>query len=190
MTEAAEANPHPSLEGLEARKAWVLDAPKDQAPVLALCVRPAEGERRFVERLRFDPEEGVVGDRWRWKTWMYLPDGRPDPRIQVCMLGSRVLQLVRREGSAMTHPGDTVIADMDFSAANLPAGQRLQLGSAVLEVSDVFNTGCAKWHHRYGPAALRWINLPENRPLRLRGILARVVRGGEATLDDAIRKLP
>jgi len=188
MTET-EKHAFPSLESLEARKPWVLDAPKDNAPVLSLCIRPAEGERRFVERIRFDPQAGVVGDRWRWKAWMHLPDGRPDPRIQVCMLGTRVLQLVRREGSSMIHPGDTVIADMDFSEANLPAGQRLQLGSAVLEVSDVFNTGCAKWQERYGPAALRWINRPGNRALRLRGILARVVAPGEATLNDTLRKL-
>lgn len=181
--------PFPSLAQLEARKPWVLEAPKDEAPILALCVRPAEGERRFVERIGFDPERGVIGDRWHWKTWMHLPDGSPDPRIQVCILGTRVLQLVRREGTAMIHPGDTVIADMDFSEANLPAGQRLQVGTAVLEVSDVFNTGCAKWHERYGAATLRWINLPRNRPLRLRGILARVVEAGEATLDDSLRKL-
>lgn len=179
----------PTLEHLEAQKPWVLDAPKDAAPMLSLCVRPAEGERQFVERIRFDPEQGVVGDRWRRKTWMHLPDGSPDPRIQVCLLGSRVLQLVRREGTAMIHPGDTIIADMDFSEANLPAGQRLQVGTAVLEVSDVFNTGCAKWQQRYGPAALRWINRPENRALRLRGILARVVTAGEATLGDVVRKL-
>lgn len=179
----------PSIELLNARREWILAAPKDEAPILTLCVRPAEGERRFVERMRLDPELGVVGDRWLTKTWMHLPDGRPDPRIQVCMMGSRALSLVRREGSGAPYPADNIIADMDFSEANLPVGQRLQVGTAVIEVSDVFNTACSKWQQRYGAESLRWINLPENTPHRLRGILARVVRAGEVGLADSIRKL-
>lgn len=177
-----------SLEFLNARREWALDAPKDNAPILTLCVRPAEGEREFTQTLRLDPEQGVVGDRWLRKTWIYLPDGQPDPRIQVCLMGSRVLELVRREGNGAMHPGDNIIADMDFSEANLPVGQRLRVGTAVIEVSDVFNTACSKWQQRYGADSLKWINLPENKPLRLRGILALVVEAGEVRLTDTIRK--
>ena len=177
-----------TFELLSARRSWVLDAPKDNAPILTLCVRPAEGERRFVQTMQLDPERGVVGDRWLTKTWMRLSDGRPDPRIQVCIMGSRLLELVRREGADSMYPGDNVIADMDFSEANLPVGQHLQLGTAIIEVSDVFNSACSKWQQRYGADALTWINLPENKPHRLRGILARVVRAGEVHLTDSIRK--
>ena len=180
---------HATLDFLNARRDWVLDAPKDHAPILTLCVRPAEGERTFVSQLELDTKLGVVGDRWSRKTWLHTAEGNPDPRIQVCLLGSRVLQLIRRDPDAMTYPGDNIIADMDFSEANLPVGQRLQVGSAVLEVSDVFNTACSKWQERHGKESIRWINLPENKPHRFRGILCQVVQGGVAKLCDTIRKL-
>lgn len=89
----------------------------------------------------------------------------------------------------MTYPGDNIIADMDFSEANMPVGQRLQIGTTIIEVSDVFNTACSKWHERYGVDSLKWINLPENKPERLRGILALVVKAGEVTQADVIRKI-
>ena len=177
-----------TLEQLQTRLEWVLDAPADNAPITTLCVRPAEGERSFVSSMQLDTEKGVVGDRWIRKTWMHLADGSPDPRIQVCLLGARTLELVRTNPDTMPYPGDNIIADMDFSKANLPVGQRLQVGTAVIEVSDVFNNACSKWRQRYGDDALRWINLPENLPLRLRGILCRVVTAGTVTLNDRITK--
>ncbi|MDQ8204448.1 hypothetical protein [Pelagicoccus sp. SDUM812003] len=177
-----------SLDFLDARREWVLDAPKNHAPIITLCVRPAEGERRYVDRMEFDPEQGVVGDRWIRKTWMYTDDGKPDPRIQVCLLGSRILQLVQRDPQNPIYPGDNIITDLDFSETNLPIGQRLRIGTAALEVSDVFNTACSKWNERYGSDSLKWINLPRNKPHRLRGVLARVVEAGSATLTDTIVK--
>ncbi|MBC2607698.1 MOSC domain-containing protein [Pelagicoccus albus] len=180
---------HATLDFLDAHRDWVLDAPKDDAPILTLCVRPNEGEREFVKTLSLDPEQGVVGDRWIRKTWIYTPDGKPDPRIQVCILGSRVLQLIRRDPDGMTYPGDNIIADMDFSEMNMPVGQLLQVGSAVIEVSDVFNTACSKWNVRHGKESIKWINLPENKPHRLRGVLCKVVKAGEVSLTDKIRKV-
>ncbi|MBD5780509.1 hypothetical protein IEN85_13495 [Pelagicoccus sp. NFK12] len=179
---------HATLEFLNARRDWVLAAPKDNAPILTLCLRPELGERSFVSSLQLDPKQGVVGDRWIRKTWMYTIDGKPDPRIQVCLLGSRVLQLIRRDPDGMTYPGDNIIADMDFSESNLPVGQRLQIGSAIIEVSDVFNTACSKWNERHGSDSIKWINLPENKEHRFRGILCRVVQAGEVTLTDKIQK--
>ncbi len=180
---------HATLDFLNARRDWALAAPKDHAPILTLCVRPNEGERTFVSKMQLDPKQGVVGDRWIRKTWMYLEDGSPDPRIQVCLLGSRVLQLIRRDPDGMTYPGDNIIADMDFSEANMPVGQRLKIGTTVIEVSDVFNTACSKWNERHGNDSLKWINLPENKPHRLRGILCKVVQPGEVTLTDSIQKI-
>lgn len=178
-----------SLDYLQQKRDWVLDAPKDNAPILTLCVRPEEGKREFVRTIEFDPQKGIIGDRWLHKTWMYLSDGSPDPRIQVCILGSRVLQLIRTEGSSMIYPGDNIIADMDFSEENLPVGQELQIGSAILEVSDVFNTACSKWNERHGNDSLKWINLPENKPKRFRGVLAKITHAGTATLNDVIKKI-
>lgn len=142
-----------------------------------------------MDRLQLDPVQGVVGDRWIRKTWIYTPEGNPDPRIQVCILGTRVLQLIRRDPDGMTYPGDNIVADMDFSEANLPVGSQLQAGTAILEVSDVFNTACSKWRQRHGNDSLKWINLPENLPHRLRGVLCKVVQAGEVSLTDTLRKV-
>jgi len=167
----------------------VIAAPKDKAPILQLCVRPDEGKREYVEEIQFDSAQGIAGDRWIRKTWIYTPEGEPDPRIQVCILGSRVLQLLCRDPERTVYPGDNIVADMDFSESNLPIGSRIQVGTAVLEVSDVFNTACSKWRKRHGTPSLRWINLPENKPHRLRGILCSIAQSGKAKLADRIVKL-
>jgi MOSC domain-containing protein YiiM len=87
------------------------------------------------------------------------------------------------------HPGDTVFTDLDLSARNLPVGSRLQIGAAVLEISDVENDACAKFAAHYGTEVLQWIRLPQNRPLRLRGLFAKIVRGGQIHVGDLVAKL-
>src|SRR5204863_452760 len=77
--------------------------------------------------------------------------------------------------------GDQLYLDLLLSRENLPAGQRLALGTAVIEITDSPHNGCAKFKGRFGVEALRFVNVhPEVRDLRLRGIHARVVhsRGG------------
>lgn len=177
---------------LEARLPWVAEAPQDRAPIAQLCHRPAYSERAFVERLELCPERGVLGDRWSRYTWIYLPDGSPDPRLQVCLLPLRVWQLVCEplQARGVLHPGDNLVADLDCSEHNLPLGQRLRLGTAVVEVSDVFNNACRKWRARYGSPSLQWINRPANTPLRLRGVLCRILEAGSVGLDDRVEKLP
>lgn len=176
-------------EELDAALPHVLAAPKDKGEIETLCRRPAEGEREFVESLEMTPEDGIIGDRWKWKTWMHLDDGSPDPRVQVCILPKRILDLVWRDRENTPYPGDSIIVDMDLSEANLPAGTRLQAGSAVLEVTDVFNYGCPKWLKRYGLPSLKWLNEEQNKPLRLRGLLAQVVEAGTLNKADRLRKL-
>jgi len=179
----------PSLDELQRALAHVQSAPKDGATVEMLCMRPDFGQRNFVDKLELTTASGIPGERWTKHPWMTLEDGSPDPRIQVSILGRRVLDLVWRDRENTPHPGDTMIADMDMSEANLPAGQHLSIGSAVLEVSDLFNEACVKWKVRYGAYARAWITLPDNRPLRLRGILCRIVKDGIVRNGDVITKL-
>ena len=60
----------------------------------------------------------------------------------------------------------------------------------MLEVTAEPHTGCAKFSARFGSEALRFINSPTGRELRLRGINTRVVEPGVVRRGDAIRKLP
>jgi MOSC domain-containing protein YiiM len=81
-----------------------------------------------------------------------------------------------------------LIVDFDLSVENLPPGTRLAVGSAVVEVSETPHTGCSKFRARFGDDALRWVNAPEGRALRLRGMNARIVESGTVRVGDAIRK--
>ncbi|HEV3463636.1 MAG TPA: MOSC domain-containing protein, partial [Actinomycetota bacterium] len=80
--------------------------------------------------------------------------------------------------------------DLDLSEANLPPGTRLALGSAVIEISDKPHRGCKKFAERFGQEALRFVNSPVGRELRLRGVNAKVVATGTVRVGDAIRKQP
>ncbi len=164
-------------------------APRDDAPIDMLCRRPGYGEREFLSELTLTVSEGIPGDRWTTAPWMRLADGNPDPRIQVSILPKRVLDAVWTDRENQVHPGDPIVADLECSYANLPVGSRLQAGSAILEVSDVFNDACIKWKARYGAAAKDWITDRENVHLRLRGLLCKVVQDGVVTLEDRLRKL-
>ncbi|WP_341235702.1 hypothetical protein [uncultured Sulfitobacter sp.] len=167
----------------------ILAAPKSGATIGQLCFRPDYGLRTFPDTLEMTVERGIIGERWTKKPWLTLPNGEPDPRIQVSILAQRVMDLCWRDRTNTVHPGDPIVVDMDLGAANLPVGARLSAGSAILEVSDKFNTGCIKWHERYGNDSLRWINKRENRDLRLRGILCKIVQDGTVKVGDQLIKL-
>ena len=133
--------------------------------------------------------EGIPGDRWLTEPWQRLPDGSPDPDIQISLLPARVLALVWQDRDTTPHPGDTIIADLDMSLANLPAGSLITAGTAVLRVSTIFNDGCVKWKARYGADAKAWITAPGHPALRLRGIYCAVHQDVEIALGDPLTLL-
>ncbi|QCP87618.1 hypothetical protein EYE35_18170 [Cereibacter sphaeroides] len=178
-----------TAEELAAALPHVLAAPKTDAPIASLCWRAGFNARSFPDRLLLTRGCGVPGERWRKHPWLTLPDGSPDPRIQVSILPARVCDLVWRDRTGTPHPGDTIVADLDTSEANLPTGSLLQAGNAVLRVSDVFNDGCVKWKVRYGRAAKDWIVAEGHPPLRLRGVLCSIEQSGVVRLSDRLRKL-
>jgi len=177
-----------TLDDLERRYRNLPPRPTAAAQVNALCVRPGVGQREERSAIDFDPARGAIGDRWAHKTWLYLSDGSPDPRVQVALCNSKVLALMQDVTGVLHHPGDTIFTDLDLSVENLPVGTQLSVGPVLLEVTDVENDACAKFALHYGEAILQWIRLPQNRPLRLRGLYARVVHGGVAHVGDPIVK--
>ncbi len=179
-----------SRDDCEAALQNILAAPKDDAPIHSLCLRPGYAERSFPDRIQVSAERGIEGERWLRDPWLKHADGSPDPRIQVSILPQRVMDLCWLDRENSVHPGDTMVADLDMTEANMPTGTRLKIGNAIIEVSDKFNTACAKWKARYGGDSLAWINHRPYRPLRLRGVLCRVVVDGEICATDRIRKLP
>lgn len=179
----------PPLPDLMAALPDICAAPSDVAPIRYLCRRPDFGQRDFVDRLELTVEKGIPGERWLRHPWMRLPDGRPDPAIQVSILPARVCDLVWQPGDTAPHPGDPIVADLNTGLENLPTGSLIGAGNAVLQVSGVFNTACVKWRTRYGDDAFRWINMEGHPRLRLRGILCAVVQDGVVTMDDRLKVL-
>jgi hypothetical protein len=168
----------------------VLAAPKSDVPVHSLCFRSGFGLREFPDQLILTRDSGIPGERWMTAPWLRLPDGSPDPRIQVSILPLRVMDLVWRDRVGAPHPGDTLVADMDMSLANLPTGTLLSAGTAVLRVSDLFNDACVKWKVRYGQAAKDWVTAPGHPALRLRGVLCSIEQDGIVRVGDVLRRLP
>lgn len=175
-----------TADDLRAALPHILAAPKTDAAIAMLCFRPGFGLRTFPDRLSMTRSGGILGERWLIHPWLRLADGSPDPRIQVSILPARVLDLVWRDRIGTVHPGDPIVADLDMSHDNLPAGTLLQAGSAVLRVSDEPNDGCVKWKARYGAAAMDWIVAPEHAAYRLRGVLCSIEQDGVVGVADRI----
>ncbi|ULB11871.1 hypothetical protein ORIO_18760 [Cereibacter azotoformans] len=104
-----------TAEELAAALPHVLAAPKTDAPIFSLCWRAGFNRRSFPDRLLLTRRCGIPGERWLKQPWLRLPDGRPDPRIQVSILPARVSDLVWRDRQGTPHPGDTIVADLDTS---------------------------------------------------------------------------
>lgn len=165
----------------------ILAAPRDQGVVRLLCARPKPNARTFPEVLTLTRAAGVAGDFEMSRPWLTLPDGRPDPQIQVSIIPWQVLDLVWRDRDRVTHPGDNIAVDMNLTEENLPAGTLLAAGTAVLRVGKEPNDGCSKWKVRYGRAAYDWTTAsPE---LRLRGLFCSIEQDGALRLGDRLRRI-
>jgi MOSC domain-containing protein YiiM len=177
------------LTRLEQSLDHIREAPADGGSVELIAIRPAVDEREILTEARLDPEEGLVGDSWRARGNSSMPDGSANPVAQVTLMNARAAAAVAGDREQWALAGDQIYVDLDLSLLNLPAGSRIQIGSAVLEFSEAPHTGCAKFSARFGNDALRFVNSPLGRELRLRGANCRVVVGGTVRPGDTITKL-
>jgi MOSC domain-containing protein YiiM len=103
-------------------------------------------------------------------------------------MNARMATLVARTRDRWALAGDQLYVDLDLSGTNLPPGTRLDVGSAVIEVTSQPHRGCGKFATRFGVDALRFVNSDIGRELNLRGVNARIVTGGTLRTGDAIGK--
>lgn len=178
------------LTSLEESLDHIRRAPADNGTVELIARRPAVDAREVLSEAWLDVRDGLEGDTWRARGSNRTPDGGPNPEAQLTVMNARTATAVAGERERWPLAGDQLYVDLDISCANLPPGSRVQIGSAVIEFSETPHTGCAKFSSRFGVDALRFVNTPEGRDLRLRGANCRVVVAGLVRKGDAIRKLP
>jgi MOSC domain-containing protein YiiM len=158
----------------------------DDGQLELIVRRPAEGEREVLNEARLDIDSGLVGDRWAARHAPATPANRA---TQLTVMSTRVLAAIEPDRSRWPLAGDQLYVDLDLSVDNLPAGSRLAIGSAIVEVSETPHTGCAKFSARFGGDALAWINSPIGRARRMRGLNARIVVSGAVCVGDRVRKV-
>ena len=181
---------HLTTEELQAGVDEVRRAPKTEGVLELIVRRPKVDGREILQEAQLDVETGLVGDTWRVRSSQRTFDGTAHPDMQLNIMNARAAALVAGDRRRWPLAGDQLYIDMDLSTANLPAGTRLALGSAVIQVTDQPHTGCGKFVARFGVDAMKFVNSPLGRELCLRGINAKVVQPGTIRVGDAVKKLP
>ena len=182
---AVESGPMRTFDELEALWAATPPPPREAGSVRLLTVRREAGVHETPEAVEITVERGLDGDRWAYN-WQ---ERDPDRDAQVTLMNATVTELVAAGRQPLHEAGDNILVDFDISADHLPAGTRLRVGEATLEISAVPHTGCSKFAARFGQDALRWANWRHWRERRLRGVNARVVESGTVRVGDPVERL-
>jgi len=180
---------HLTTDELHAGLDHIREAPRDHGTVRLIVRRPAVNAREVLDEGELSLEEGLVGDTWRERRSSRSADGHAHPDMQLNIMGVRAVALVSQSPDRWQLAGDQLFVDLDLSRENLPAGTRLAMGTAVVEVTPQPHTGCDKFVARFGLDAMKFVNSPVGRELNLRGINAKVVRPGVVRVGDRVSKL-
>jgi hypothetical protein len=180
---------HLTTDELDAGLEHIRMSPADGGRVELIVRRPAPGERDVLDNVELNLIEGLAGDTWNARTSKRTEDGSPHPDMQLNLINARVSALIAADVHQRALAGDQLHLDLDLTEQNLPAGTRIAIGTAVIEITDQPHTGCAKFTERFGLEAARWVNSPVGKELKLRGVNARVVVAGRIHAGDLATKL-
>jgi MOSC domain-containing protein YiiM len=172
---------HLSYAELETGLPEIQRSPRERGSLAMIVRRPQSGRREVLEVGELDVEHGLVGDRWG--------RGKRRRANQLTVINSRLAALIARSRDRWPLAGDQLYVDFDLSLEHLPAGSRVAIGAAEIEVSPEPHTGCRLFRERYGEDALRFVNSPDGRAWQLRGINAWVVTSGQIQVGDGVRAL-
>lgn len=157
-------------------------APQEVGTLELLVARPSTGTRVELEEGELTVADGLVGDSWKVR-----PKASRDMQLNV--MSARMVAFLAGDASRRALAGDQLYVDLDLSHENLPAGTRLAVGEAVIEVMKRPHNGCAKFIRRFGEDAALFVNSPSGQARRLRGLNARVVVEGKVRPGDKVVKL-
>ncbi len=165
---------------LEAGLDEIRQSPKDEGVLRLIVRRPQTDQREVLQEGLLTLEDGLTGDKW--KTHSQRPD------LQLTIMNSRAIALVAQDPARWPLAGDQLFIDLNLSVENLPPGTRLEIGSAVLEVSTHPHNGCKKFMARFGNDALEFVNSPVGKSLHLRGINAKVIQSGAIRVGELVKR--
>ena len=181
---------HLTTEQLQPGLDEIRQSPKDAGEGKLIVRRPRVGEREILDEGQLDTAEGLVGDTWRFRPSSRMPDKKsPHPEMQINIMTARAIALIAQDQARWALAGDQLYIDLDLSLANLPAGTRIALGSAILEVTPQPHTGCGKFAARFGQDARDLTADRDFENQRLRGLYIRVVEAGEVGPGDRVQVL-
>ena len=167
----------------------VRQSPEDGGNVTMIVRRPEREAREILEAAELDIVTGLVGDTWIERESSRTADGTAHPEMQLTLINTRFAAFFAGDRDQRALAGDQLHVDLDLSGRNVPAGTRLAIGSAVVEVTAQPHTGCAKFAQRFGMDTARFVNSEVGRELNLRGINAKVVVAGTIRTGDTITKV-
>src|ERR1044072_1391243 len=180
---------HLTTAELEAALDHLRQTPKDDGVLHLIVARPDVDEREVLDEAELHVTDGLIGDNWKVRGSRKTPDGSAHPEMQINIMNSRVTALVAQEKDRWPLAGDQLYIEMDLSKENLPAGSRIAVGSAVLEVSPLPHTGCHKFVARFGQEAMQFVNSDLGKQMCLRGINAKVGQGGIVKVGKTAKKI-
>lgn len=180
---------HLDADALAAALPQIGNSPADDGELVLVVRRPARGEREVLAEGTLDPANGLVGDNWASRGSRHTADGGADPDMQLNIMNSRVAQLVAVDEARMPLAGDQLYVDLDLGETNLPPGTRLAIGEAEVEVTAMPHLGCQKFVQRFGRDAMLFVNSDVGKSMKLRGINAKVTRGGVVRPGDRVTKV-
>ena len=171
----------------------VRKSPLDNGIVNMIVIRPKENFRTTPQICELSAKKGILGDYWATgagRDTKKLPNRQPHPYVQVSIMNSRSIHLItggRRDLWSLA--GNNLIINLDLSEDNLKIGQRLSIGTAELEITNAPLNANSKFAHRYGDAAMKFVNSPGGKRLRLRGVYAKIIKDGAIRLNDVAKKI-
>ncbi len=172
-----------TLEELETGAGALPASPFDRGNLEMIVVRTGEGQRSTPGEAMLRPDIGVSLDHWSRGPYSTRPE------MQLSLMNSRILDLVSGGRDRWPLAGDNLIVDLDLSVDNLPPGSRLEVGSAIIEMSEKVHRGCEKFSSRYGQQAREFVNSDQALSGRFRGAYARVIQSGTVAVGDVLLKL-
>lgn len=174
---------------LEAGLDHIRLSPKECGSLELIVRRPDVDKREVLKEGILNLEEGLVGDDWKNRPSSKMENKAPHPEMQLTLMNSRLIHLLTQNKNDWSLAGDQLFVDFDLSLENIPAKTKLNIGETIIEITAQDHSGCGKFAERFGRDAMIFVNSIIGKKLRLRGVNAKVTKGGIIKTGDKVTKI-